>query len=106
MVLPDSRLFCVYNGSVTLLEFLVLLAVAAICGSVGQAIAGYSHIGCFASIALGFVGAVLGSWLARYLGLSEFFAVKIGSVNFPVVWSIIGATIFVAIVGLLRRTRA
>ncbi len=90
----------------TLLEFLVLLLIAGICGAVGEAIAGYSHLGCFASVGLGFIGALLGTWLARHLGLAEFFAIKIGAVTFPVIWSIIGAAIFVAIVGLLRRGRA
>ncbi len=87
----------------TLLELFLLLLIAGICGAVGEAIAGYSHLGCFASVALGFIGALLGGWLARHLGLAEFFAVKIGTVSFPVVWSILGAAIFVALVGLLRR---
>lgn len=87
----------------TLLELLLLLIIAGICGAIGEAIAGYSHLGCFASVALGFIGALLGSWLARHLGLAEFFAVRIGTVNYPVIWSILGAAIFVALVGLLRR---
>ncbi len=41
----------------TLLEFLLLLVIAGICGSVGQAIGGSSRGGCLVSIALGFIGA-------------------------------------------------
>jgi uncharacterized membrane protein YeaQ/YmgE (transglycosylase-associated protein family) len=88
-----------------LLALLLLLAIAGICGAIGQAIAGYSHRGCFTSVAVGFVGALLGTWLARHLGLAEFFAVRIGAVRFPVIWSIIGAAIFVAVIGLLRHGR-
>lgn len=84
---------------------LVLLLIAGICGAIGQAIAGYSHLGCFASVALGFIGALLGTWIARQLDLPEIFAVRIGSVGFPVIWSIMGAAIFVAVIGLLHHGR-
>lgn len=89
-----------------LLELLVLLLIAGICGAIGEAIAGYSHLGCLASVALGFIGALLGTWLARYMGLPEVFSVRLATVSFPVIWSIIGAALFVAIIGLFRRSRA
>ncbi len=89
----------------TLLDLLLLLLVAGICGSLGRAISGYSHGGCLVSIALGFIGAVLGMWLARKLGLPELFAVQIGTTSFPIVWSIIGSALFVAVITLLTRRR-
>lgn len=84
-------------------SLLILLLVAGICGAVGQAIAGYSRGGCLVSIALGFIGALLGSWLAGAIGLPELFAVNIGGRPFPIVWSIIGAALFVAIISLITR---
>jgi len=87
----------------TLFDLLILLLVAGIFGSLGQAITGFSRGGCLVSIALGFVGAVLGMWLARAMGLPELFAVQIGTTNFPIVWSIIGSALFVAIISLLTR---
>ena len=87
----------------TLFDLLILLLIAGICGSLGQAISGYSRGGCLVSIALGFVGAVLGMWLARALHLPELFAVQIGTTTFPIVWSIIGAALFVALISLLTR---
>lgn len=84
-------------------SFLILLLVAGICGAIGQAIAGYSRGGCLVSIALGFIGALVGSWLAGAIGLPEVFAVSIGGRPFPIVWSIIGAALFVAIISLLTR---
>jgi uncharacterized membrane protein YeaQ/YmgE (transglycosylase-associated protein family) len=42
-------------------------------------------------------------WIARMAGLPELFSVNIGGESFPVVWSIIGSAIFVAVLGLLRR---
>jgi uncharacterized membrane protein YeaQ/YmgE (transglycosylase-associated protein family) len=87
------------------IDVLILLLVAGVCGSLGQAISGYSRGGCLVSIALGFIGAVIGMWLARQFQLPELFAIPIGGTKFPIVWSIIGATIFVAIIGLISRRR-
>lgn len=89
----------------TLTQFLILLLVAGICGSIGQAIAGYSRGGCLVSIALGFIGALLGTYLAHALKLPELFAIQIGGKPFPIIWSIIGATLFVAILSLITRRR-
>jgi uncharacterized membrane protein YeaQ/YmgE (transglycosylase-associated protein family) len=89
----------------TLLELLVLLVVAGICGSIGQSIAGYSRTGCLGSIALGFVGALIGMWISRALHLPELFVVRIDREPFPVVWSIIGAALFVVVLGFFQKSR-
>jgi uncharacterized membrane protein YeaQ/YmgE (transglycosylase-associated protein family) len=90
----------------TLIDLLVLLLVSGLCGALGQAISGYSRGGCLVSIALGFIGALLGMWLARKLGLPELFAVNIGGTKFPIIWSIIGSALFVAIISFISRSRA
>jgi uncharacterized membrane protein YeaQ/YmgE (transglycosylase-associated protein family) len=89
----------------TLLDLIILLIVAGICGALGQAISGFSRGGCLVSIALGFIGALLGMWLARNMGLPELYAVRIGTTSFPVIWSIIGSALFVAVISLLTRRR-
>jgi len=89
----------------TLIDLLILLLIAGICGSLGQAIGGYSRGGCLVSIALGFVGALLGSWIATKLGLPEILPIRIGGTGFPIVWSIIGAALFVAVISLISRSR-
>ena len=88
-----------------IIPLLILLLVAGICGAIGQAITGYSHGGCLVSIALGFIGALLGSWLAGKMGLPELVALPVGGVHFPIVWSIIGAALFVAVINLISRPR-
>ena len=89
----------------TLLGFIIMLIVAAICGAIGQAIAGYSMGGLLVSIAIGFIGALLGTWLARQLNLPELFTINVDGQPFPIVWSIIGATLFALIVSLVRSPR-
>ena len=87
----------------TLIDFLLYLLIAGVCGTVAQSLVGYSHGGCLVSIALGLIGALLGAWLAGLFGVGELLAVNIGGKTFPVVWSIIGAALFVALLSLLSR---
>ncbi|HEY1404384.1 MAG TPA: GlsB/YeaQ/YmgE family stress response membrane protein [Pyrinomonadaceae bacterium] len=89
----------------TLIDLLILLLVAGVCGALGQAISGFSRGGCLVSIALGFIGAILGMWLSRKLGLPELLILPVGGKSFPVVWSIIGSALFVAVISLLTRGR-
>jgi uncharacterized membrane protein YeaQ/YmgE (transglycosylase-associated protein family) len=84
----------------SLTAIIVLVVVAGICGSIGRAIAGYSHTGCLASVALGLIGAVLGMWIAKALKFPELIVLHIGGEAFPVVWSIAGSALFVAVLSL------
>jgi len=86
-------------------QIIVLLVIAGVCGALGQAIGGYSRGGCLVSIALGFIGALLGSWLAGFLKLPELVVIPVGGTHFPVIWSIIGAALFVALINLISRRR-
>lgn len=89
----------------SLLAFLLLLLIAAICGALGQAIAGYSLGGCLVSTGVGFLGALLGMWMAGAFDLPVLFLLEVGGVDFPVVWSIIGSATLVALLGLLGGRR-
>lgn len=87
----------------SLLSFLLLLLIAAVTGAIGQAFAGYDMGGCLVSSGVGFLGAMIGMWIAGALGLQTFLIVDVGGVDFPVVWSIIGSALLVALLGILRR---
>jgi uncharacterized membrane protein YeaQ/YmgE (transglycosylase-associated protein family) len=87
----------------TLTGLIILVGIAALAGAVGQALAGYSLGGCLVSIVVGFIGAFLGLWLARQLGLPEPFPVSIDGETFPVLWAIIGSTVFALVLGLVAR---
>jgi len=87
----------------TILEFVILIVIAAICGALGQAIAGYSLGGMVITTVVGFIGAWLGTWMARAVGLPELLMINIGGQPFPIVWAIIGSAVFAAVIALLTR---
>ena len=87
----------------TLMGFLVLLLIAAICGSIGQSLAGYDLGGCLVSMVVGFIGAYLGLWIAGKMGLPELFTINIQGKPFPIIWAVIGSALFTLIMALLRR---
>ena len=89
--------------TISLPALLILIVIAAICGAIGKAIAGGTEGGLVVSIALCFVGALLGPWVAGLLKLPEPFQVVVGGHPFPVLWSIVGAALFVAIIHLVSR---
>jgi len=87
----------------TLIDFLILGVIAAICGVIGQSLAGYSVGGCLVSSVIGFIGALIGTWLAQKLGLPELLTITIGGHTLPILWSISGSAILVAGLSILRR---
>jgi uncharacterized membrane protein YeaQ/YmgE (transglycosylase-associated protein family) len=89
--------------TLTLPGLLFLLLIAAVCGAVGRAIAGEIRGGLVVSIAVGFVGALLGPWVAAQMKLPEPFMLHVSGQSFPVLWSIIGAALFVALIHLISR---
>lgn len=84
-----------------LFEFLFLVLIASIAGALGARLAGRKGMGCLASIILGFIGALIGTYIARALDLPLFPWIRFGSNPFPVVWAVVGAALFVAFLNLL-----
>ena len=87
--------------TITLTGLLILLLIAGICGAIGRAIGGGTGGGFLVSIAVGFVGALFGTVVAHYLRLPELLVISVDRHPFPILWSIIGATLFVAIIHLI-----
>lgn len=86
-------------------NLIILLIVGGLVGVIAQKIAGYSRGGCLTSIAIGFIGALIGTWAVKQFNLPEIYILKVGHTSFPIVWAIIGAAVFVALLGLLTRRR-
>ena len=91
--------------TITLPGLIILIVIAAICGAIGRAIAGGTRGGVVVSIALGFIGALFGPWVAHQLRLSEPLQLQLSGQSFPIVWSIVGAALFVAFLHLMSGRR-
>ena len=87
----------------TVLELIIYLVIAAICGAVARAVAGGTGGGFVISLLVGFLGAFVGTWFARMAHLPMIFAVTVGGHPFPIVWSILGGIVLVAIAHALMR---
>lgn len=86
-------------------SLIILLIVGGLVGVIAQKLVGYSRGGCVTSIAIGIIGAFIGSWAVKQFQLPEIYVLKIGQTSFPIVWAIIGAVVLVGILGLLKRGR-
>src|SRR5262245_36336872 len=89
----------------TLPELLLLILIAAVVGAIGREIAGGTRGGLLVSSVVGFIGAMLGPWIARQLHLAEPLVVRVDGHSFGILWSIIGAALFVALVHLASGRR-
>lgn len=87
--------------TLTLTGLLLLLIIAGICGALGRALGGGFGGGFLVSIAVGFVGALIGMFLADALDLPAILAVNVDGRPFPIVWSIVGGALLVALVNAL-----
>lgn len=81
-------------------SFLFMLLIASIAGALGASLAGRRGLGCLTSIILGFIGALVGTFIAEKLDLPLYLTLKFGSYRFPVIWAICGAALFVAFLNL------
>jgi uncharacterized membrane protein YeaQ/YmgE (transglycosylase-associated protein family) len=85
----------------TFFSFLFLLLVASIAGAIGAQLAGRKNMGCLASIVLGFIGALIGTFIADKLDLPLYPLIRFGPHPFPLIWAVLGAALFVALLNLL-----
>lgn len=88
----------------TIVGFLLLLLLGALCGAVAELIVGFSPGGFLASAVVGFLGAVIGGWIAPRIGLPSVLAVRIEAYTIEVVWSVLGAIVLLAVLAFIRRT--
>ena len=88
-------------------DFLIYLLIASICGGIGQSIGGFrvGRGGCLISAGVGFVGAILGKWMATELDLPLLWSIEIGGKPFPIIWSIIGGAFLTAILGAVFKNK-
>ena len=84
-----------------MIDILISLIIAGIAGSIGRSISGFSRGGCIISIVVGFIGAIIGTWLTRELQLPDPLTITIRGTSYNLLWTIIGAVIFTAVLSLI-----
>jgi uncharacterized membrane protein YeaQ/YmgE (transglycosylase-associated protein family) len=89
----------------SLVGLLLLILVGAVCGAIAQMIVGFSVGGFLASMVVGFLGAVLGTWVARAIHLPSLLAVSIEGYTIEVFWAILGSILLLLVLSLTRRRR-
>ena len=89
----------------SLLDFVIMFIIAAITGSIARSLVGFNKGGCILSAIVGFIGALIGTWLGREYNLPEIWSPVIRGIKYPVVWSILGAVIFTLILSLISPHR-
>lgn len=83
------------------LDFVIMFIIAAIVGSIARSLVGFDRGGCILSAIVGFVGALIGTWMAREFNWPQILPVEIRGITYPIVWTIIGAVIFTAVLSLI-----
>ena len=87
----------------SVIDFLLFLLVAALAGGLGKMLAGYYPGGLLTSILAGYIGALLGTWIARQFSLPAWLVLNIGGTAFPFLWAVIGAAVLLALISLISR---
>ena len=88
----------------TLVGLVLLIIIGAVCGAIAERLVGFHIGGVFTAVVLGFLGAVLGTWLAVQLRLPSVLVVTVDGQHIEIAWAILGAVLIVLLLGLIRRT--
>ena len=82
-------------------DFLLVALIAIVCGSLAQFTSGFSKGGLLVNIGVGFLGAMAGVVISRMLNAPTIYDLKYRMIDFPIIYSIIGCTLFLAAIGFL-----
>ncbi len=81
-----------------LLQLLYYVVIAFAVGTLAQVITGYNKRRLFTTMVLGFIGVVIGDYLARLLKINLW--LNVFGISLP--WAIIGAVLFIVAYRLIR----
>ena len=90
----------------SLLETLILLAIAGLIGAFAEFLIGFSLSGIIGATIVGVVGALIGDWLARALSLPVILPIQVGTRTIEIVWTSVGSILLVALLSALRTRRS
>ena len=90
----------------SLLETLILLAIAGLVGALAEFLIGYSLSGILGAMIVGVVGALIGSWMVRLLHLPAILPIQVGTRAIDLVWATLGSLLLVGLLSALRARRS
>lgn len=91
-----------------LLQLLILLVIAGICGAVAELIVGFSPPGLqvmLVSVIVGVIGAFIGGWIAETFSLPPITEIRVGNIRLNLLYTILGSTLLLVILQALRSGR-
>lgn len=83
------------------IDIIIMLVIAGITGAIARSLVGFKRGGCILSIAVGFIGALLGTWLARQLDFPQIISFEIRGITYPIIWSLLGAVLFTILLSFI-----
>ena len=84
-------------------DIALIFLTAIVCGTLAQLTSGYSKGGWIVNLVVGFLGALAGVLVSRSLNAPVIYDLAIRNTRFPVIYSVVGAVIFLAGIGLFIR---
>jgi uncharacterized membrane protein YeaQ/YmgE (transglycosylase-associated protein family) len=87
----------------TLVGLVILILIGVVCGAIAEGLVGVRLGGIFTAAALGFLGAVIGTWLAVQLRLPSLLVATVDGQHIEIAWAILGAILIVLLLSLIRR---
>lgn len=81
-------------------DIVLIFLTAIVCGTLAQLTSGYSKGGWIVNLVVGFLGALAGILVSRSLNAPVIYDLAVGNTRFPIIYSVVGAVIFLAGIGL------
>ena len=85
------------------IDFILMILIAAGLGALAQRVLGLQRGGWLLTTFLGFLGVLLGRFLAWQLQFHEPLPVRIAQTSFPLVWSVVGGLVTTVLAAFLTR---
>jgi uncharacterized membrane protein YeaQ/YmgE (transglycosylase-associated protein family) len=84
-----------------LIDLVLMVVVAIVCGSIAQLTSSYSRGGWIVNLGVGFLGAMAGVAISRLLHAPKIYDLTVQAIDFPIMYAIIGSVFFLAAIGFL-----
>ena len=82
-------------------DLILVALIAIVFGSLAQLTSNYSRGGWIVNLGVAFAGALTGVIVSRVLNAPEIYDFEYQGIDFPIVYSLVGAALFLAAIGLL-----